>query len=160
MQFWHFRDFCDPRIPELGFRKMQFRRTPKILSLQPTRRTIFADPVILSIIALWSIFFLFFWTPKIRIFWVPKIITVCAKFLQVPKMPKNNFLLENLTTGVRFFRILTKSDKNLILAFSQFLRPQETRIWVTKNTISAHVKKMFFGRPREAQVSPTPLFCR
>ena len=139
---------------------MQFRRTPKILSLQPTRRTIFADPVILSIIALWSIFFLFFWTPKIRIFWVPKIITVCAKFLQVPKMPKNNFLLENLTTGVRFFRILTKSDKNLILAFSQFLRPQETRIWVTKNTISAHVKKMFFGRPREAQVSPTPLFCR
>ena len=64
-------------------------------------------------------------------------------------MPKNNFLLENLTKGVRFFRILTKSAKNVILAFR-----------AAKNAISAHPKNRFFERPRGAQFSPTDLFCR
>ena len=71
---------------------------------------------------------------------------------KVPKMPKKKILFENLASGVRFFRILTKSAKNTIFAFSRFLRPQNTRIW--------RPKKRVLRRPRATHFLPTPLFCR
>ena len=55
-------------------------------------------------IALWSIFFSDFLGSKNSFFLIPQNLHFLSKISQVPKVPKNKFLLENLATGVWFFQ--------------------------------------------------------